>query len=422
MKLRFRWLLMTLALGAGGLLLGSHAGAQQAVNPLLGEMMGNAREELLDWQPLTKAPGNHWFSYYDIQQFDPTGRYVLGMRVDFENRQPTGDDSIEIGLIDLANSNSWKTIGRSSAWCWQQGCRLQWRPKSDREILWNDREDGKLVCRIYDLQSGLTRTLPSPIDHLHPDGHVALVADFARVGWMRPDYGYQGIPDPHRQVEAPVQSGVWKVDLTTGVRQMLFSLAEVAAIPSKGYVPGEKKGAHYINHISWSPQGKSFLFLHRGSVAGRMLVADADGTNIRFITNNPSDYAWDGEERILCWINSYRYFMADGSGDGGSSELLFKAPNGHQTLIPGTDWLLTDTYPESANGAERIQYVYLYNLKSGDKVIIGKFHSPKEYAGMWRCNTHPRLSPDATKVTIDSPHAGGRQIYMADISAIVKKP
>jgi len=377
MKLHFRWLWMTLALGAGIWLPAGHAAAQQAPNPLLAEMLGTAREQLLDWQPLTKAPGNHWFSYYDIQQFDPTGRYVLGMRVDFEHRQPTGEDSIEIGVIDLQDSNSWKAIGRSSAWCWQQGCRLQWRPKSDRGILWNDREDGKLVCRIYDLKSGLTRTLASPIDHIHPDGKVALVADFARIGWMRPDHGYQGVADPYRKADAPAESGVWKVDLDTGERQMLFSLADIAAFPSKGYVPGEKKGVHYINQLSWSPQGKSFMFLHRGVVIGRMLVADAEGRNIRFITNNPSHYAWDREERILCWNNSYRYFMADGLGEGGSAELLFKAPNGHQTYIPGTDWLLTDTYPKTDSGAERIQYVYLYNLKTGEKVIIGSSTRPR---------------------------------------------
>jgi hypothetical protein len=390
-------------------------------NPLLGEMLGNAREQLLDWQPLTKAPGNHWFSYYDVQQFDPSGRYVLGMKVGFEGRQPTPEDTIEIGVIDLQEHNAWRKLGTSTAWCWQQGCRLQWRPGSDREILWNDREDGKLVCRIFDLQSGATRTLASPIDHVHPAGKVALVADFARVGWMRPDYGYQGIADPNKEVAAPADSGVWKVDLDSGERQLLFSLAEIAALPSAGYVPGARKGAHYVNHLSWSPEGKSFLFLHRGALAGRMIVADPEGKNLRVITSDPSHYAWNGEDRILCWTRSaYRNFKADGSGDA-AGEVLFKAPNGHQTFIPGTDWLLTDTYPESTDKAERIQYVYLYNLVSGEKVIIGKFHSPKDYAGMWRCDTHPRLSPDGTRVTIDSPHAGGRQIYLADITPIVGK-
>jgi hypothetical protein len=387
---------------------------------LMRKMLENSSEQLMDWQPLTKGPGFHWFSYYDIQQFEPTGRYVLGMQVSFEGRQPTADDEVKIGIIDLQDGNRWKQVGTSKAWCWQQGCRLQWRPKSDREILWNDREDGKLVCRILDVKSGAMRTIPSPVDHIHPDGKVAIVADFARVGWMRPDYGYQGIPDPNRKVHAPSDSGIWKVDIDRGERRMLLSLAEIAAFPSEGYSP-EKKGFHYTNHLSWSPSGKSIMFLHRGDVAARMLIADADGSNLRFITNNPSHYAWENDDRMLCWVPpSYRYYQTDGKGDS-KGVSLFPAPNGHQTFIPGTDWLLTDTYPEAGPGADRVQYIYLYHLKTGKKVIIGKFHSPVEYSGMWRCDTHPRLSPDFTKVTIDATHSSGRQIYMTDISSVIGK-
>jgi Tol biopolymer transport system component len=47
------------------------------------------------------------------------------------------------------------------------------------------------------------------------------------------------------------------------------------------------------------------------------------------------------------------------------------------------------------------------------------FHSPKEYMGEWRCDNHPRFSPDGKKVCIDSPHAGGRQMYLIDIGSIV---
>ena len=35
---------------------------------------------------ITKGPHYHWFGYYDKWQFDPTGRYVLGMQVDFQHR------------------------------------------------------------------------------------------------------------------------------------------------------------------------------------------------------------------------------------------------------------------------------------------------------------------------------------------------
>jgi Tol biopolymer transport system component len=52
-------------------------------------------------------------------------------------------------------------------------------------------------------------------------------------------------------------------------------------------------------------------------------------------------------------------------------------------------------------------------------VPLGHFHSPPEYDGEFRCDTHPRFSPDGRKVVIDSPHGGnGRQMYLFDVGAI----
>jgi Tol biopolymer transport system component len=43
--------------------------------------------------------------------------------------------------------------------------------------------------------------------------------------------------------------------------------------------------------------------------------------------------------------------------------------------------------------------------------------------GEWRCDTHPRYSPDGTKVVIDSTHEGlGRQMYLIDVSSIADRP
>jgi Tol biopolymer transport system component len=47
-------------------------------------------------------------------------------------------------------------------------------------------------------------------------------------------------------------------------------------------------------------------------------------------------------------------------------------------------------------------------------VQLGRFHSPAEYAGEWRSDLHPRSSPDGTKICIDSPHEGRRQMYLVD--------
>jgi Tol biopolymer transport system component len=52
------------------------------------------------------------------------------------------------------------------------------------------------------------------------------------------------------------------------------------------------------------------------------------------------------------------------------------------------------------------------------RVWLGHFHSPKKYTGEWRCDTHPRFSPDGNFVCIDSAHAGGRQMYRIDIRGL----
>ena len=73
---------------------------------------------------LTQGPKHHWFGYYDKEQIDPSGRYVLAMEVDFEHRTPRVGDAVGIGFIDTQDGDSWREIGSSSAWGWQQGLHV----------------------------------------------------------------------------------------------------------------------------------------------------------------------------------------------------------------------------------------------------------------------------------------------------------
>ncbi len=66
-------------------------------------------------RPITRPPGFHWFGYYDKLQFDPTGRYALGVEGRFEHRLPAGDDTIEIGMVDLADRDRWIELGETAA-------------------------------------------------------------------------------------------------------------------------------------------------------------------------------------------------------------------------------------------------------------------------------------------------------------------
>ncbi len=89
------------------------------------------------------------------------------------------------------------------------------------------------------------------------------------------------------------------------------------------------------------------------------------------------------------------------------------AQDGHCTYLPGNEWVLCDSYPDR----ERNQHLYLYHVATGRTAPLGGFYMAPEYQGEWRCDMHPRCSPDGRSVAIDSPHGGnGRQMYLIDIS------
>jgi hypothetical protein len=387
-----------------------------------------AEADLPPVRAITRGPKFHWFGYYDKLEFDPTCRFVLGMEVDFEHRSPRADDTIKIGMVDLADGDKWIELGESRAWCWQQGCMLQWRPGSKTEVLWNDRQGDRFVCHILDVQTRQRRTIPHPVYTVSPDGRWAVAPDFRRVNEMRPGYGYVGLPDPYRGDRAPVDSGIFRVELETGQQHLIVSLADVAKIPFPG---GDISGGkHYFNHLLVSPDGRRFEFLHRWGFpnwrgATRMLTAASDGSDIRIVDHSgrTSHFIWRDPHHILAWSRHESHgaaFYLFEDKTGGKVEVVGKeamAVNGHCTYLPGNEWILNDTYPQ---GPRRLQRPYLYHVASRRKVPLGDFHLPPQYRGQWRCDTHPRFSPDGRSVVIDSPHEGhGRQLYLIDISRIV---
>lgn len=357
-------------------------------------------------RPITRGPHYHWFGYYDKLQFDPSGRFVLGMRVDFENRNPTPEDTVRVGMVDLEDGDRWIELGESRAWGWQQGCHLQWRPGSDREVIWNDRVGGVFVAIVLDVKTGRRRLLPRPVDNLSPDGRWALGVDFARIHGFRAGYGYAGVADPNHDAAVPEASGVYRMDLDTGETHVVVSLAHAAAVGPQH--PSVVAGARrYINHVQWSPDGRRFLFLERP--ATRLLTAAGDGSDLRVVMFEASHYAWRDSRSLCVWTGGgYRLYADAPLAEG---ELLWASVNGHQTYFADRDWLLTDTYPD----AQRMQTIYLLHLPTARRVDLGHFHSPPDYRGDWRADLHPRLSPDERSVCFDSPHAGGRQMYLMDI-------
>jgi hypothetical protein len=405
---------------------------QLSISPIFLSAAELAPEKLPPIRQITKAPGFHWFGYYDKFQFSPDNRFVLGNQAAFEGRSPTPEDSIRVGMVDLHENDRWIELGSTYAWNWQQGCMLQWLPGIKSEVLWNAREGDHFVTRIHDVKTGKQRTLPHPVYNISPDGKTGIAPDFRRLNDCRPGYGYAGIPDPNQSLSAPDDAGIWRMDMQTGSQQLLFSFADAVNIPFTGrkeaaFLPGAK---HWFNHLLFNPDGTRFFFLHRWRNPGqtafqtRAFTCDRNGKNWHCLDpyGATSHFIWRDSAHVMAWAwhpsHENRFYLYQDLTDNVQVVgLKDMTENGHNTYLPGTknEWVLNDTYPDQ----RRLQHPYLYHIPSRKKVALGHFLSPAEYTGEWRCDTHPRASRDGKHVCIDSPHAGGRQMFLIDLRGLV---
>ncbi len=391
-------------------------------------------EKLPPVRVITRGPKHHWFGYYDKLEFDPTGRYVLGMEVDFEHRSPTPQDVIKIGMVDLEDGDRWIELDESRLWCWQQGCMLQWLPGSKTEIIFNDRQGDRFVSRILDVETGVRRTIPHPIYSVSPDGKTAVAPDFRRINDMRPGYGYPGPADPFADELAPAETGIFRIDLESGRQELVVSLAEIAKIP---FLDDLSKKKHYFNHLLVNPDGTRFEFLHRWAPRGkywrtRMLTAAMDGSDIRVLdgSGGTSHFIWRDPMHILAWSlhaggKPGRYCLFEDKPGGGHVEVIgadVMQNDGHCTYLPGNEYILNDGYADRNHNITP----FLYHVATGRRIPLGHFYLPPEYkGGEWRVDSHPRFSPDGRTIIVDAVHIDeegtneGRQLHLIDISGIV---
>ncbi len=379
---------------------------------------------------ITYGPAFHWFAYYDKYQFDPSGRYVLGMAVDFENRKPTTADTVRVGLVDLEDGDRWTEIGTSSSWGWQQGCMLQWRPGAEHEVMWNDREGDRFVTRLANIETGARQTWPWPFYALSPDGRYGIGVDFERIQDMRPGYGYPGMSDSRGDTLAPDDRGAYLLDWETGTRELVVSIAQAQAIPSTN--PSHSIDKHYFNHLLFSPDGSRFIFLNRwrqieageavGPLHTRMFTAALTGSDLHIVddSGSMSHFVWRDPEHILGWTHHSShgdafYLFRDRSDELAVVGLDRMRVNGHCTYLTDRNFVLNDTYPLTG----RTQELYLYDVEQDLRIELGGFPSPPAYDGEWRVDLHPRSSRDGNLVCFDSAHGGnGRQMYLVDISSL----
>ena len=404
---------------------------------------------------VTSGPQQHFFGYYDKSPWNRPGNLMLAMETEVGPEVPAPSNVASIGVIDVENGLQFNPLVETRAWNWQQGAMAQWIPPDyEKAFLYNHEKKGQLISIVYDLTSHQKMEIPYPIYTIGPYGRYALSLNFARLARLRPGYGYASDVGAGIDELAPDDDGVFLVNMRTGDRQLIISLADLAGfnLPQQSIA----RDAHWVNHLSLSPGGQRIAFLHRfnlpgGGFSSRLITANRDGTDLYVLADTKvSHYSWYNDYQILAWARKPRItsrlqniglawvflrhlrkwtrrytsgwarqtligdaylLFTDGSKvfeSIGEGDLI---TDGHCSFSPNKRWILTDTYPDNA----RYQTLILYDMYAKKRYDIAKFYAPPKFNGAVRCDLHPRWNYTGTQICVDSAHSGKRQMYVVHL-------
>jgi len=375
---------------------------------------------------LTPGPGSYFFGYYEKYPWSPSGRKLLACRASFEDRSPSPQDTLELGVVDLTAGYKFTPFATTRAWNWQQGCMLQWL--DENRVIFNDRRDDRFVGVILDLSTGKEKLLPRPAYTVMPGGRQAVSLNFARLHRLRPGYGYAGVTDTQATSDAPADDGVWVMDMTTGQASLIYSVAQAREALGDA---APKQGQHWFNHAQIAPGGKRMAFMHRwqinaqGKWATRLVTIDTDGQSSYSLVHNGmcSHYDWLDDKHLLAFSRAnLQGQLRDGFHlyTDQSAEFTTIAPqqldsDGHCSYSPDRRWILNDTYPDEKDGCRSLM---LIRASDHQIIEIGRFFGPFPKQVEDRCDLHPRWSRDGRQVCIDSVHEGRRAMYAIDVSSV----
>lgn len=360
----------------------------------------------------------NFFGYYNLSPQNKEGK-IIYLRVSKELKRGCILESAEIMLEDQFNCK--KQIGLTRAWNWQQGCMLQWLGPDFNKIIFNDYENGEYVSKVISNEENLLRIYSKPIYAVAKNGEFALTLSYERLTKIRPDYGY--FNKPYDKLLPECEDGIWKLNLNNGQSDLIITLVDLKNLK---FVNSMINAEHKVNHIDINSSSLRFMFLHRWVGPNgrfmRLITANIDGSDL-YILNG------DKMTSHCCWLNDHEiisFCFVEGIGNGyykfldktNKVNLLsgeLPKEDGHPSVSPKGNWLITDTYPNISCFSKLL----LYDLVNNKKYELGMFYQPLKYNGEMRIDLHPKWSMDGKNIFFESGHSGRRQLNKLDISNII---
>ena len=378
-----------------------------------------------------KVLEGYFWGFHDVSPISNDERHMLGCKLNIPLRMPEAGEPLTIGYWDIDNLGEFHQVADCYAWGYHKGCRLQWLGNSNDTFIFNTTRDGQLCAEIHKLSKPVPESVPEPveghtsylsfpIDTVSWDGRYATSFSYRRLNELMPGYGYVIEDGSYLDEGHPADTGLYIVDVEKNTRKLLFSLDYLASLEPTENMKGAR---HFVTHTEFSKDNQYVIFMHRwihddpDKRFSRLITCRLDGSELCIspTTDMVSHYVWDEKWGILafCRINNVdgHYLFSDHTMKRWRHVAPQLNSDGHQSFIPGTDFAVTDTYPDGRRYAK----LWRINLVTDETMLLADLKSPKQFQSPncyknWACDLHPRVSPRGTFVTFDSVHTNRRAL------------
>jgi hypothetical protein len=327
-----------------------------------------------DWsfeiQQITHGPNHHFFGYIGHVRniaFNEGNRYILSLRVGFQNRMPEPGDAADIVLIDAQQGYRTTVIEKTRAWNFQQGTMFYWNPQAPKtQFFFNDRDvaTNRVFTVLYDIEKRKRvrefRFADTPVGNggVAQKGGRYLAINYGRLARLRPVTGYPKAFDWNTQTPAPADDGLFLIDAATGAKKLLASYEQLAALirPVRPDVVGKQL---FLNHTLWSRDDSRIYFFVRADFDDRKERIDIpctirpDGTGLTMHSQHIGGHpewatgtgiigAVDGKQ-VIYDVDQKKVVEVLGAGD------VFPQPGGDVALSPDSKWFVNGYREKQAN-------------------------------------------------------------------------
>ena len=398
----------------------------------------------------TPKSDNYFYGYFGKSQLNKSNNKLLCLKTSFNNRIPTNKDFAEIGFFDLKSPEKiFISLTRTRTFNWQQGCMLQWLgPRFEDEIIYNDLIRNKFCSIIFNIKTKKKVKLPLPIYDINYSRKFAICIDQERHYFCRRGYSYAGIKNDVKNKKIVKGDGVWSLNIKTKKINQIINIIDLINFKP---LSNMQDATHYIEHLSFRPDGNRFCFLHRwkmkeGGIYSRFYTVNLDGSKLNLLLDSGrmSHFCWRNNFEILAYggvpnsVNKLRkkkklvklifkpllplfHFLFNDNSlisklvTGDSYILLndksnkiqkianeLKFEDGHPSFFPqNKNIFVTDLYPKQSNNHKA--KLMTFNLKENRLDIVDIIKSNEQFNETpLRCDLHPKISFDGNYVSIDT--------------------